>query len=185
MIYKKLVIGVDQSYTKTGIAIAADGQLLKVTSIPFIGLSNNTEKRKKVSNIITNVLKSNMPKSKETLILCERIRTFSGGFLSTGYIKSTGALIATIVDAAYEFNVRVYSVDTRCWKAAVLGKAHAGKGNDKKLAALKYVYKLGFKNVVSINKRGKKVYDDDAADAGCIALSGFHKHVLDTIKLEQ
>ena len=30
--YKKCIIGIDQSYTRTGISIAVDGELKKVTS---------------------------------------------------------------------------------------------------------------------------------------------------------
>ena len=34
--YRKVVIGIDQSYNNTGISIAADGKLLKVKSDSYI-----------------------------------------------------------------------------------------------------------------------------------------------------
>jgi hypothetical protein len=166
----KLVIGIDQSYTRTGISLAVDGKLMKVTSIPFRGPQSHTDKRKQISNIVTHILTKNSSRVSECIIICERIRTFSGGFLSTSYIKATGALIATIVDAAYPFGVKVFSVDTRCWKAAIVGSSKSD-GN-KKLATIKYVAKLGF-DLSSVNKKGKIIYDDDAADSACIALYGF------------
>ena len=185
MKYNKIVIGIDQSYANTGVGIAADGKLLKVTSIPLEGFNSNTAKRKHISNIISLILKSNLTKASEMLIICERIRTFSGGFISTNYIKATGALIATIVDAVDMYELPVYSVDTRCWKSAILGKAQAGKGEDKKLAAIEHIMKLGFCNIQSTSKKGKITYNDDAADAGCIALSGFNEHVISLLKQEK
>ena len=45
--FKKVpcVIGFDQSYTRTGISIAVNGKLKKVTSEPFKGLTNKSLKR--------------------------------------------------------------------------------------------------------------------------------------------
>lgn len=184
--YKKLVIGIDQSYTKTGISIAADGKLLKVASIGFKGARIKSEKRKMLANTLTKVLEKNAHKAKECVVICERIRHFShgddgkakdaGGFMNMAYIKATGALIAVIVDTAFEFGgVAVYSADTRSWKSQVVGTPKAIKG-DKKLATVRYVKSLGFKkDICSVNKKGEVVYDDDAADSACIALYGFCK----------
>lgn len=165
--YKKVVIGIDQSYKRTGIGIAVDGTLVKVKSITYRGCTVNSDKRKVMSNIVHHILNANAHRASEIFIICERIRTFSGGFISTDYIKSTGALIATIVDAAYEYGVPVFSADTRSWKSQVLGTSKGGKG-----PAVKFVESKGF-CLTSVNKKGKQLIDDDAADAGCIALYGF------------
>ena len=103
--------------------------------------------------------------------------------MSTDYIKQTGALIATIVDVAYEHEIPVYSVDTRAWKSAVIGTSKAEEG-DKKLPAINHIRKLGWEDSLLIPvKRAKKgsfekdglhyVWNDDAADSACIALFGF------------
>jgi len=119
----------------------------------------------------------NAYKATEALVVCERIRTFSMGknknggkplqFMNIGYIKATGALIATIVDVAYQFGVKVYSVDTRSWKAQVVGTTKGGKA-----PTLAYVKSLGF-----------DVKNDDAADSACIALYPFCKK--QNLKLEE
>ena len=173
-----LVIGIDESYKRTGISIAADGQLLKVTSIPFRSSDCPSVKRKKLSNIIYQIISKNVSKSHEMFIIVERIRTFSQGFLSTNYIKATAALIATIVDTAYEFNVPVYSVDTRSWKAKIVGTSKPkgkGKNKDTKAPTLEYIKKLGF-NVGD---------DSDAADSACIALYGFLPKNMQNLKIEK
>lgn len=103
--------------------------------------------------------------------------------MSTDYIKQTGALIATIVDVAYEHDIPVYSVDTRAWKSAVIGTSKPEDGN-KKLPAINYVRKLGWEDAIlipikkkrkdSFEKDGKHfAWNDDAADSACIALFGF------------
>lgn len=181
--YNLLSIGIDQSYTKTGISIAADGKLLKVSSVTFKGCKDKTQKRNKLRLIIENILLKNSDKASEVIILCERIRTFShnnkaskeesepqNAFMNIGYIKATGALVATIVDAAYDFKVPVYSVDTRSWKAQVVGTT---KG--KKQPALDFVKAKGF-------DMGK---DDDAADSACISLYAFIPKGKQTLKKEE
>lgn len=197
MQYNKLVIGIDQSYTRTGISIAADNKLLIVRSIDFQGCKTKTEKRKHLKEILNKILSSNFNKANEIIILVERIRTISQGRnqnqgfgLRPDYLKSTGALIGMIVDTAFEYNVPVYSVDTRTWKSAILGssKTDINKFGDfekpEKMAAIRYVESLGFNLIPQTkdgeplkHKRGKYaghfMYDDDAADSACIALYGF------------
>lgn len=192
--YKKIVIGIDQSYNNTGISIAADGKLKKVTSIPLSGCQNNTEKRLLIRNKLTYLLNKMQSKANSVTIICERIRTFSGGFLSTDYIKATGALIATITDIAYSYQIPVYSVDTRSWKSAVVGTSK-GDGSGNKGPTIKYVCKLGFKESLLVPiKKAKKgsfvvngknyVWNDDAADSACIALYGFIPRSQQKLKLE-
>jgi len=197
--YSKIIIGIDQSYQRTGISIAVDGRLVKVSSMAFRGCKIKTEKRKLLAKVLSHILEVNKCKASEVIIICERIRTFShsGGskgegtgkpgdnqmFISTDYIKATGALMATVVDTAYDHGIKVYSADTRAWKSSIVGSSKSIKGN-KKLATVNFIIKNGFdSSIVSINRKGKEVYDDDAADSGCIALYGFVKDA--KLKLEQ
>lgn len=175
-LYKHLVIGVDQSYSRCGISIAADGKLLKVTSTSFKGCTSKSAKRKHLANIIQRAISQNAAKAKLVTIIVERIRTFSGGgkesFLSMGYIKATAALIATIVDVAEEHGVKVWSVDTRSWKAQVVGSSKRVKG-DPKLLTVVYVEGLGF-DLTTYNRKGiANGKDNDAADSACIALYAY------------
>ena len=195
--YNRLCIGIDQSYTRTGISIAVDGRLIKVSSMAFRGCTCKTEKRKLLANVLSHILEVNKCKASDVIIVCERIRTFShsGGskgegnpgdsqmFISTDYIKATGALMATVVDTAYAHGIKVYSADTRAWKSSIVGSSKSIKGN-KKLSTVNFIIKKGFgTSIVSINRKGNEVYDDDAADSGCIALYGFVKDA--KLKLEQ
>lgn len=200
--YKKLVIGIDQSYKQSGISIGVDNKLIKVTSTSYEALETRSQKRKHLSNIIYHILKKNSHKASEVVIIVERIRTFSnfggekskGGFggLKPEYLKMTGALIACIVDVAAEFNVPVYSVDTRAWKSRVLGNSKAKQKNgkrDAKSEAVDFIQSLGFDLFVREKKTGKnkgeKIFDDDAADSGCICLYGFLPKSAQNLKLEE
>ena len=120
----KIVIGIDQSYKRTGITIMQDNEIYKTFSVDYEYCKNNSEKRVFLENRLWDVvefLESNNP-----LVIVERIRLRSQGFLSEPYIKSTGALIATIVDFFYYWNeIPVYSVDTRAWKSAIIGTSKA------------------------------------------------------------
>lgn len=191
--YKKLVIGIDQSYTRTGISIAGDGQLLKVGYIPFEPSECHSEKRKKVKDKLTHIIKANQSKASQMVVIVERIRQFSGGTLSMDYIKSTGALIGCIVDTAAEYGVPVYSADTRSWKSQVVGtsvpKANKYNVDPKKWPTIEYLLTRAEVSesdiLVEVGKRSKKYaklisgkkycYNDDAADSACIALYGFKK----------
>lgn len=191
MSYKKIVIGVDQSYQDTGISICCDGELKRVSHVKLSVYKNNTERRKVLSETLLDVLKKCIRKSENVVLICERIRLKSQGFLNINYIKSIGALNATIVDAAYEFDVPVFSVDTRSWKSQIVGTSKPEKGKNtvspEKWPTIKHVMNLGFtesitepagkriKGVITID--GEKFYvNDNAADSACIALYGFlHK----------
>ena len=177
--YERLVIGIDQSYKRTGISIACDGKLMVVKSMDFNGLNDNTLKRHALSEQIEAIIVKNFVKTKRIEIICERIRTFSGGFISTNYIKSTGALIATIVDIAYKYNVPVYSVDTRSWKSQIIGTSKGGKQ-----PAIEFIERLGFSLCLGTDKNGNKIYNDDAADSACIALYGFIPEIDQKLTLE-
>lgn len=195
IMYKKLVIGIDESYSNCGISIAADGKLLKVSSTNYYkklgAKASKTEKRKYVYKMVQSILRLNVDKAKEVQIIVERMRSNSSNNSHGGsikYIKATAALIATIVDAAYEFDVKVYSVDTRSWKGQIVGTSKA-KGNKYKVDAKKwptivFVKKLGF-DVGFKSARGIQKFDDDASDSACIALYGFLPGKLRKLKLEE
>ena len=192
--YKKLVIGIDQSYTRTGISIAGDGQLLKVGYIHFEPTECHSEKRKKVKGKLTQIIKANQGRASQMVVIVERIRQFSGGVLSMDYIKSTGALIGCIVDTANELGVPVFSADTRSWKSQVVGTSEPAPNkynvDPKKWPTIRYLLTRKDFNEASIlvpaGKRAKKYakvidgikynYNDDAADSACIALYGFSKN---------
>lgn len=164
-------LGIDQSYTRTGIAIVEGesihtGKILSSASYPFKGMKSKTEKRRFITKLILHAVE----KYKPDIIITERIRTFSQGFLSTSYIKATGALIGTIVDAAYPN--KVYSVDTRSWKARVCGGSSGMHKADKGVS------------VRFIARRYKLQLNDDEADAICIALYGLDKENKKMLKLE-
>ena len=154
-----ICLGIDQSYTQIGISIAQgssidDGELLLVRWYNYKGLKDKTQKRRFVAKLIKKLIEKFNP----DIIVVERIRLFSQGNVSINYMKCTGALIATIVDASYP--KKVYSADTRSWKSRVCGKASGMHAGDKGVS------------VRYIRIRFDLDLNDDAADAICIALYG-------------
>ena len=192
--YKKIVIGLDQSYTNTGIAIAGDGKVLLARNIDTSRCTSKTEKRRCIALAVSKAIEAAKLQSSNVIVISERIRVFNGQALSLSYVSTTGALVGTIADVCYDAVVKHYSADTRAWKAAIVGTTKsASKGpknvNLNKIPTLKYVLKRPDVQrcwiVKPIGKRCKSYdvleqgvpckYDDDVADAICIALYGFCK----------
>lgn len=190
------VIGIDQSYTRTGITVLKDKQIYRMKSLEFKECKNNTEKRLELYTYIEMLLKRPLKKyveQKKVKIITERIRLRSQGFLSEAYIKSTGALIATIIDVANIYDVPVYSVDTRSWKSQIVGSSKPLENrygiNPEKYRTILYLKQKGLlkfitepyegrgtKGIISINIDGTKTpckINDDLADSYCIALYGY------------
>lgn len=187
--YKKIFIGIDQSYKNTGVSISADGELLKVTSTNLEHYKTNSDKRKALRKYLNNMLKTITTKSDDITCILERIRLHSQGFLNIDYIKSMGALNAVIVDSMHDYDIPVYSVDTRCWKSQVIGTSKP-KDNDlgvprEKYPTVEWCINQGFEDsilevVESRKTKGtfvrnnvKYMYNNDASDSAGISMFGF------------
>lgn len=200
---KKCIIGVDQSYARTGVSIAVDGQLKKVTSIDLRKLYNKTVKRTAVNEFLMKAIKTCEEKfdKNDIGVIIERARTFTqSDIMNPSYIKAASAMNAQIQDMCYYEGINVYSVDTRTWKTKILGsskpvfEAFPGVDNPQKILAVKKVIELGFEKAIRKQTSTKKknrstytpyTYDDDAADSACIALFGFHKDAEKYLHIEQ
>lgn len=198
--YDKIVIAIDQSYTRSGISIGMDGELKKVSSIDYVGLKTRSEKRNEIRRVLSNWIPKALSMATEVIIIVERISTFRKSFGSKGnqqgsnpnYLKMTGALVATIVDKASEYGVSVYSVDTRSWKSKIVGSSKSKQKDGKRDAkgdTVKYVESLGFDLFVREKKTGKnkgeRLYNDDAADSACMCLYGFLPKSKQILQLEE
>ena len=201
--YKKIIIGIDQSYKNTGISIAADGKLLKVSSINLEKYWNNSNRREYLRSKLKAILEKVYNKSANIVCIIERIRLRSQGFLNINYIKSIGALNALIVDLMSYYGIPTYSVDTRCWKAQVVGTSKPGPKNNlwnmepekyPTFEWLKQNYPLLVPSVfidMTNTRKKKNVFElqgklwkinDDACDSAAISMFGF---VGDLGKLEE
>mgnify|MGYP002574676875 CR=1 FL=1 len=191
----KIVIGIDESYTRTGITVLEDKKLIKMYSVNFDGCKNNYDKRKELRSVLESILNKLLRKYKPIEIKCiiERIRTFSGGHMSSQYLITTGGLIVTILDVFLEHGIKVYSVDTKSWKNAVVGTSKPKENpygiNPNKYPTIQYLktkgllkkivipYKgRGTKGIVNVRINGVKTpckINDDIADSYCIAMYGF------------
>ena len=193
----KIVIGIDQSYTRTGITVLENGNVFCIASVDYKNSKNNSEKRLELKNVLNrlvhSITKSCNVETKDIMVIIERIRTFSGGHLSTQYLITTGALVATIVDTFYKYKIPVYSVDTKAWKNAIVGTTKPKENKyginpnkyptvlymrDKGL--LKYIAEKytgrGKKGVIMVSKGRTRVpckINDDLADSYCIAMYGY------------
>lgn len=188
--YKRIIIGIDQSYKNTGISVAADGRLKKVHSIQLEHFKDNSSKRKKLKESLDRIIARLIPRAECVEVIIERIRLRSQGFLNINYIKSIGALNATIVDVCSKYGIKVNSVDTRCWKAQVIGTSK-GMSNkygvpEEKWPTVCWVIKQGFEDSLLIKVESRKtkgtfldkdgarwMYNNDAADSAGIAIFGF------------
>lgn len=182
--YHKCIIGVDQSYSRTGISISVDNKLKKVTSVDFKLVKTKYAKRKLLQEKLRKAIESCLKKyrSEEIAVVHERVRTFtSGADLRPDVIKAHTQLALYICDTATEYGIGTWSVDTRAWKSAVLGTAKPsveifpGVNNPQKILAVKKVIELGFKDSIENHKYRQHTvfYDDDAADSACISLYPF------------
>lgn len=195
----KIVIGIDQSYTRTGITVLEDKKILGMHSVNFDGCKTNTEKREHLKHFIESLFDNyNID---NVMVITERIRLRSQGFLSEFYIKSTGALIATIIDIFATYDIPVYSVDTRSWKSQIVGNSKPLENsygiNKEKYRTILYLRSKGLlkhivepytgrgkQGVINIKINGEKTpckINDDLADSYCIAMYGFlpeHKQKL-------
>lgn len=191
----KIVIGIDESYTRTGITVLENKKLIKMYSVNFDGCKNNYDKRKELRSVLESILNKLLRKYKPIEIKCiiERIRTFSSGHMSSQYLITTGGLIVTILDVFLEHGIKVYSVDTKSWKNAVVGTSKPKENkygiNPNKYPTIQYLktkgllkkivipYKgRGTKGIVNVRINGVKTpckINDDIADSYCIAMYGF------------
>ena len=187
--YKNVVIGLDQSYKNTGITIIADAEIKVIKAINLMEYKSNYERRRALRKTLSGLLRSVIPKAENIVCVIERIRLQSQGFNNIDYIKSIGALNSVIVDTMQEEGIEVYSVDTRCWKAQVIGTSKPEKNKygvpEEKWPTVKWVIAKGFKNSILKEITGKKkkgtfirndkkyMFDNDAADSCGIAMFWF------------
>ena len=192
----KCIIGIDESYTQTGIAVILNGEVERVFCERYKGCKTNTEKRVCIKRRIQDVVawvhtEYNIP-YKEVKVIIERIRTFSGGHLSTKYLITTGALVATIIDTFAQCGIDTYSVDTKSWKNNIVGSSKPYENkygiNPNKYRTILYIRDKGYlhfvaepytgrgkKGIIPVTIDGEKVLckiNDDMCDAICIALYG-------------
>lgn len=198
----KISIGIDQSYKRTGLTISSKendkskSKVVKSMSFNYRGCECDTDKRNymrgKLHHVFKKILSEVKSESLEIIVVTERIRIASQGFISMNYIINTGALVATIIDVAKEYNIPVYSVDTRSWKSKIVGNSKAriieveisrgkNKGKmrkvkDTKSETLEYV-----KNKLNIDCGD----NDDKADSICISLYGLLPQSKQNLKLEE
>ena len=197
--YSEVCIGIDQSYNNTGISIAADGKLIKVKSKWLDHYKSNSEKRQALRETLDKVLVSVTDNANNVVCILERIRLRSRGFVNIDYIKSIGALNAIITDKCHEYGIKVYSVDTRCWKSQVIGTSKPKSNKfgvpDEKWPTVQWVIKSGFESSILVDmsetrktkgvfeRNGiKYMYNNDASDSAGIAMFWF---VGDKTKLKE
>lgn len=188
-----IVIGIDQSYQDTGIAISMNGKLKTATHCYTDNLKNNTEKRKALKEMLdrtfTKAVKMKKKYNAKMICCIERIRLQSQGFLNINYIKSIGALNALIVDTAMEYGIKVYSADTRAWKSTVVGTSKGKPNpyglNEKKFPTIEWCINKGYDKYIRKYDVGKSTkgilmengvkytYNDNICDGICISLYPF------------
>lgn len=194
----KIVIGIDQSYVDTGIAIGYNGELKNVIDCKPLSTATHTQTRIMLREVLLSVFGKMKELSNhrgcEIVCIIERIRLQSvnhgnDNFINFNYIKGIGALNAVIVDTAAQYGISVYSVDTRSWKSQVIGTSkplHNPFGfADEKWPTIQWCLNHGYGKYITeeVSLRKKKAvitmdgkrytYNDNKADAIGITMYGF------------
>lgn len=207
----KLVIGIDESYKRTGITVLRNNEKepLIMTSVEFDKCNNNSDKREylvsKLFNVMDNLDAMGYNEPHCITVIVERIRLRSQGFLSFDYIKSASALVSKIIDFFIDYDVLVYSVDTRAWKSSIVGTSNPEENkygiDPRKYPTIKYMRDNGLlkyivkeyrgrgkAGIIDVKIDGKKVpcsINDDLADSYCIAKYGFLPDNYKRLKVEK
>lgn len=187
--YREVVIGIDQSYQNTGISIVVDGKLKDIKSIRLDKYKSNSERRGVLRTKLEHLMSDVTNKSNSVVCIVERARLHGGptSFVNIDAIKAMGALTATIVDVMDQYGVKVYSVDTRCWKSQVIGTSKPQSNNygvpEEKWPTIRWCIRQGFERKLLVDvsatrkqkgtfvRAGKKYqYNNDAADSAGIAM---------------
>lgn len=187
----RIIIGIDQSYKNTGVSTVCDGKLKQVRSIRLEKLKSNSQRRRVLSKKLDSLLRLVAQKDPDAICIIERIRLRSGqqqSFINIDYIKSIGALNALIVDCCAEYDIPVYSVDTRCWKSQVVGTSKPCPNKygvpPEKWPTVRWCIRQGFESSILVPITGRKTkgtfvrngqryqYNDDASDSAAIAMFG-------------
>lgn len=215
-IMSKIVVGIDQSYKCTGITVLENKKILYIGHVSGKNMSH-PEYRKRIREKLYDILYGigyGKIKRCDVSIIFERIRLRSrrkkdgmnqdDTFLSLNYIQSTAALCGVIIDIACEFDIPVYSVDTRVWKSAIVGTSKQLDNkygiDPKKYPTILYMREKGLlrhiieiyegrgtKGVITVkngSERFKARVIDDIADSYCIALYGFSPEKKQKLKRE-
>lgn len=192
---KQAVIGLDQSYTDTGIAIGVNGRIRAAKSIPLEKLGSDTLKRNSVIDGLYSAIelcRKNGIFDCDISVYIEQPR-INKGQTTFDYIKRAGAMESCIVDYLYnEYNgiINMYSVSSNAWKAVVLGTREERKNNvgidPRKYLMYEYCIEHGFddyvlqtcskqtKRFVTCDANGNKLkYNDNIGDAIGICMYGF------------
>lgn len=187
--YDEVVIGIDQSYQNTGVSIVVDGRLKDIKSVRLDKYKNNSQKRGVLHTKLQHLMSDVTNKSNSVVCIVERARLHGGptSFVNIDAIKAMGALTATIVDVMDQYGVKVYSVDTRCWKSQVIGTSKPQSNNygvpEEKWPTIRWCIRQGFEQKLLVDvsatrkqkgtfvRAGKKYqYNNDAADSAGIAM---------------
>jgi len=139
--YERICFGIDQSYTSTGIAVAAkhhnknDYDILICFSFPNT-FGTKVEYRLNLCKQLNAIVKKYISLGKQSYALCEVVRVYSGGVQLMQNHVAWGALIGCMADMLYDkHDMALRVVDTRKWKAAIVGTCKpsdsAPRGVDK------------------------------------------------------
>lgn len=184
---KEIILGIDQSYEDTGLALIVDGVVKNVSCETFNGCGNNTEKRQRLQERLCKVVRAYRDKTENMVFIFEQIRLKSQGFISMDYIIAMAGMTSIIIDIGISNNIKVYSVDTRSWKSKVVGTSKPKDNiyglDPKKYPTLEWAVAHGYKKylIKEVSPRKKKgiileengrkyTYDDNKADSICIGL---------------
>lgn len=148
--------------------------------------------KEKLEGCISDAVSMKGIQPEDVCVIFERVRLFSNGYIHQSYIEDMSMMVGMITQTCFELGVDCYSVDTRAWKSKVV-RTTKSKDNDcfvnpKKYPTVEYIISIGEEDFIReylpektrkkkflVDNGRKFIYNDNVADAICIAQYGFHK----------
>jgi len=158
----------DQSYARCGISVFDGERLLKVLCLDFAVYEKEHGcklKKRHKRKLLANIVKHLIEKEGVRVIVVEKTRLFSAGFISINVISAMSELIACIIDASSD-DIPVVSIDTLTWKRATTGTPKRGTPvKDKKRATQEWA-ELLLTSTIQEKRNFRSLTDDEADSIG-------------------
>lgn len=179
----EIVIGIDQSYSCTGIATLVNGTLEDVKDVnkgykDELGIDYRVRLKDSLKRHIEDCNRKYTVHNKfmpgdidppEGIIMMERTRLFSHGKINFDVMEKKCYLDALIIDVAQQYGYKCYSVDTRAWKTQIVGSIEAIENNEgippEKYPTIFHLREEGYQAYIQVpvlNSRERKgVFEED------------------------
>lgn len=188
----RCTIGIDQSYTCTGVAVAVAGEIKATKAIEYGKDMDDIEKRFNTKAELLKTMYACRNKGFSAFDIIYEKPRINAGRTPFEFIKMSGAMEAEILETFWVFrhqcDIAMYAVPTQTWKKAVIGTTKPDDSrpgfDPQKVPTYEwlvehvpprfYMTRTDNKrlkhNIIEVNEDTRFLYNDNKGDAICIAL---------------